>query len=82
MTEQILQDLRSELRRVVGAAGVDVVLEDRDDLGTAARVETADHVAHADPHELLAVLQELPDNSGPLALRESMEQNIRKGASS
>ena len=69
----MLQEIRTELRRVVGPAGAEAALEQHGDLGTAARVETAEAVRHLPPGELLDVLHGLPDRAGPLALLEALD---------
>ena len=70
----MLQEIQTELRRVVGAAGAEASLEERSDLGTAARVETTEAVRHLPPQELLDVLHGLPDRAGPLALLEALDE--------
>ena len=70
----MLDEIRSELRRVVGPAGVDATLEQRGDLGPAVRVETAEAVRRLPPEELLEVLRGLPERAGPLSLLEALDE--------
>lgn len=69
----MLDEIKAELNRVIGSAGVDVCLEEHADLGTAVRVETADDVHHVSPEQFLALLKRMPDRAGVLALREELD---------
>lgn len=73
MPDEQLDAINAELRRVVGAAGATATLEEHDDLGLAARVETSQNVCHVAPERLLEILRALPDHAGPLAMREAIE---------
>ena len=70
----MLDEIRSELGRIVGPAGADATWEERSDLGTAVRVETAEAVRRLPPRKLLDVLRGVPDRAGPLALLEALDE--------
>ena len=69
----MLTEIRGELRRIVGPAGVEAILEPGES-GTLARVETSEAVRRLPPQELLDLLRTLPDGAGPLALLEALDQ--------
>ncbi|HUG93513.1 MAG TPA: hypothetical protein VML55_21920 [Planctomycetaceae bacterium] len=70
----MLEQIRNELQRVVGPAGAAAMLEERDDLGSAVRVDTAEAVRRLPPGELLELLRELPDRAGPLAMLDALDE--------
>jgi|GEM_PF-3179159 len=69
----VLEEIRSEISRVVGPAGVDVRLETKDS-AEMVRVETSDEVCWLPPEELLSLLRPMPDRAGVLALREEIDR--------
>lgn len=67
----VLEEIQSELVRVVGQAGTTVSQD-----GNQARIETSESVWHMSVDELLEILRSLPDQSGPLVLRQASEQRL------
>jgi hypothetical protein len=74
----MLQEIRQELDRVIGATGVTVQWHDCEDGQRIVRVETAEAVFGMRPQRLLSMLKGLPDKAGILALRQTADSHPDK----
>ena len=73
----MLQQIETELQRVIGPTGVDVRI-DTACQPPLARVETAEAVWGMEPKAFLELLKELPDRAGILALRQAVDSHPAK----
>ena len=72
----MLDEIRAEIERVVGPAGVNVRLQSLEEGEMLAIVETAEAVCSLPAPDLLECLRKMPDRAGVLALREALEREI------
>lgn len=74
----MLDQIRHELERVVGASGVKVEWQDCEDGQRLVRIETAESICGMRPQRLVTLLKSLPDKAGILALRQTIDSHPDK----
>lgn len=75
---RIDEEVRSELQRVIGAAGYDMRVTHREDGKVLVRIDAAEAVWGMCPDDLMELLRTMPDRAGPLALRQAVDQHPQK----
>jgi hypothetical protein len=75
MREKLLEEIRHEVHRVVGPAGMEVELHADPACGAIVRIETYEAVWAMQPEDLLHLLRAMPDRAGVLAVREEADRH-------
>jgi len=74
----VLPRIGEQLKRVIGATGVQVRLESHPGCPDLVRIETEEAEWRMFPTDFLHLLDELPDRAGILALRVAADRHPRK----